>query len=286
MTKRTQAVSSNKTFVSNGEFKHTNDRLYITLYTYDRQNTYYFRRLIDILTELYNDRLIKQLKKRLILIKTLGLEYLSKIDVNKHMLIEKVNNLKKQSKRVDVKYISFYKENLKKLYINLVSTALPRVKVYLYYKQLIHVNQSKYNYTYLQILKNTLEKIYKKKVEFNIINVKHFGLNSDILSKIITLKITKNRVKLLNYLKKSIQKTKNHAKKKNIYLKSNLKTLNLMNDPLERLLRKNIRPHINCLKEIAIQEIRYKYIGGVKLLISGRLTKRYTAARSTKKLKS
>lgn len=234
------------------------------------------------MTDFYDPKIVKQLKDRLILIKNTGLEHLSKVSLDKHMLINKLN---KQPKKVNVKYISFYKENLKKLYKNLISTTLPRFKIYLYYKQLIYINESKYNYTYLQILKNTLEKVYKKKIDFNLINVKHFGFNSDIFSKMITLKITNNRIKLLRYIKDSINKTKNHVTRKKVYLKSNLERLNLIKDPLDSLLRDRITPRISCLKETVLQETRYKYIGGAKLLISGRLTKRYTAARSLKNLK-
>lgn len=46
--------------------------------------------------------------------------------------------------------------------------------MYFYYKQLLHINKSKLNYTYLQYLKKSLEKVYNKNVEFNIINLKNF----------------------------------------------------------------------------------------------------------------
>ena len=56
---------------------------------------------------------------------------------------------------------------------------------YIYFKQLIYINKSKFNNTYLQYLKNYLKVIFKKNVEFNFINLKYFYLNSDILSAIL-----------------------------------------------------------------------------------------------------
>jgi hypothetical protein len=43
--RRSRRLSSHKTYVSNGEFKHTNDKLIITLYTYNRQKYNYLSRL-------------------------------------------------------------------------------------------------------------------------------------------------------------------------------------------------------------------------------------------------
>ena len=39
--KRFRGLSSHKPYVSNGEFKHTNDKVIITLYTYNRQKLNY-----------------------------------------------------------------------------------------------------------------------------------------------------------------------------------------------------------------------------------------------------
>jgi hypothetical protein len=75
--------------------------------------------------------------------------------------------------------ILFYKKLLKK--------SLDKYLLHKYYQQLIFINKSKLNYNYLQYLKKYLEKIYKKNVEFNLVNLRHFYLNSDILSESITL---------------------------------------------------------------------------------------------------
>ena len=68
----------------------------------------------------------------------------------------------------------------------------------------MYINRTKYNYTYLKFLKICLEKLYNKNVELNIINIKRFYLNSDIMSESMTIKLTKNRRK--------IKKLQNHLK--------------------------------------------------------------------------
>merc|ERR1712000_561227 len=105
------------------------------------------------------------------------------------------------------KYVnSFYKKLIKKSFRKLV--------VYMYYRQLIYINKSKFNYTYLQYLKNELHVLFNKNIEFNFINLRYFYLNSNILSESLLLKITKNRKDLFLYLNKLKNKVKIQKKKK------------------------------------------------------------------------
>merc|ERR1711939_305828 len=80
-------------------------------------------------------------------------------------------------------------------------------------RQLIYINKSKFNYTYLQYLKNELHVLFNKNIEFNFINLRYFYLNSNILSESLLLKITKNRKDLLSYLKKLKKKVKIQKKR-------------------------------------------------------------------------
>jgi hypothetical protein len=102
----------------------------------------------------------------------------------------------------------------------------------------------------------------------------------------ITIKISKNRKNLLKYLNKLLEKTEFETHK-NIYTESinKINIIKNIKDPLENLLNNKFRPTAESLKDIVLQEIKYKHVGGVKFQISGRLTKRYTATRSAKKLK-
>jgi hypothetical protein len=116
LSRLSRGLSSYKTYVSNGEFKHTNDKVIFTLYTYDRQTSFYVKKLKTILAKLYNQKIKTKLNKRFYLIKYSGIEYLKKANEYKYDLI-KVNMFgKKKSKNFNDKYVSFYRENLIKFY--------------------------------------------------------------------------------------------------------------------------------------------------------------------------
>lgn len=290
LLKRRRRFFSNRIYVNNGEFKHTNDKVIITLYTYNRQKHNY----LSILKKRYLSlqKRNKKLNKRLYLIKYKGLKCLQKIKKDKYNRLKKVNifNITKNKKIMEsyFKSNSFYRDQLIKFYKKLVKKSLQRIKFYLYYKQLLYINQSIFKYTYLQILKNYIEIVYNKRVEFNLINIKYHYLNCEILSKAITLKITKNRRKLSKYLKKLIRKVKVQKLDKSLYHKPNINKLKRSigtHDPIENLFKTKSRPGLNSLKRVVLDEIKYRRIGGVILKASGRLTKRNVASRSISKLK-
>jgi hypothetical protein len=103
---------------------------------------------------------------------------------------------------------------------SLKSNLFDKLTTYFYYKQLIHINKTKFNYVYLQYLKEYLHAIFNKNIEFNLINLKRFYLNSDILSESIRLKLTKNRRRILKYLNKLKDKVK--IKQKNVLIRPTL----------------------------------------------------------------
>ena len=158
--------------------------------------------------------------------------------------------------------ILFYKKLMKK--------SLDKYFLHKYYQQLFFINKCKFNYNYLQYLKKYLEKIYNKNVEFNLVNLRRFYLNSDILSESITLKIRKNRRKLLKYLNTLKRKVK-VRNKKNLYCIPILNKLSSIDK--------------KYLERIILRDIKYKHVTGFRLETSGRLTRRYTASRSVSKLR-
>jgi uncharacterized protein YbbC (DUF1343 family) len=111
---------------------------------------------------------------------------------------------------------------------------MKKLRLYFLYKQLIYLNRSKLNYTFLRILKKHLENIYNKNVEFNLINLNRFYLNSDILFESVKLKLTRNKRKM----HKIINKIKNKVEvlEKGIFLKSTSK----INSELKNLIILNI----------------------------------------------
>jgi ribosomal VAR1-like protein len=183
-------------------------------------------------------------------------------------LKEKSNFKLKQGSAVNLyKYVKdFYKKYAKKSYIY--------IKTFFYYKQLMYINRTKYSYTYLKYLKDCLERLYNKNVEFNLVNIKRFYLNSDILSESITLKITKNRRKMLKYLK--------DVRKK---IKINRKKILLVEPTGEKIFKESLNIESLTNKDFVFSSLKYKDVTGFRLEARGRLTRRYTASRSVTKFR-
>ena len=76
------------------------------------------------------------------------------------------------------------------------------------YRLLLKINKLKFNETFLSKLIYLVNKIYKKKVEFNIVNLKKMHLNSDIYTQAVSLKLRNKDNKLYRILKASLRKIK------------------------------------------------------------------------------
>jgi hypothetical protein len=273
MLLRLRRLSSHKIYVSNGEFKHTNDKVIITLYLYNRQKFNFDKKLLKSFYKSWSnqDLLIKRwdiLFKRRQLIEHRVLQSLDKLNKKKFVLI---NALESQTKN---KEILNYKNLSKYLFIfhkKILKKSLDKYFLFRCNQQLININEYKFNYSYLQFLKKFLEKIYNKNVEFNLINLKRFFLNSDILSESITLKIRKNRRKLLKFLNTLKRKVKIHNKK-NLFYQPNL-------------IKLNNNFNKKSLEKLVLRDIKYRHVTGFRVETSGRLTRRYTASRSISKLR-
>ena len=279
---KVRKLSTHKIFVSDGEFKHTNDKVNITLYTYNRQKVNYLnkikRRFIALLKK-------NKLKKRLILIRKKGLAIVKKEERKKNII------LKALSKNNQSIYLKKY-ENV--YFKKFIKRSFKRLKFYVYYKQLLYINQSKFTKTYLQGLTNLLKKIYKKNIQFNIIDLKHIYLNSDIMIQSLILKIRRNKNRLLRYTKSlgakiKINKKPLNSKYKNLLDLDSLSFRNELNikntnDLLYKLFVQN-NTKSKHLKNVVLDFIKYKSVSGWRIQAAGRLTKRYTAARALTKVR-
>jgi len=275
---RFRRLSSNKIYVSNGEFKHTNNKVVITLYFFNRQKDNYLLTIKKWYLKTFfsaskNTKRLKNLSFNKNLIKKLNsisqksIKALKKANNDKYLIVKALNTIDSSWNNNSLSdYVSkFYKKVLKK--------SLRKLQLYFYYKQLVYINKSKFNYTYLQYLKNHLESVYNKNVEFNLVNLKRFYLNSDILSEAITLKITRNRRKMLKYLNNLKNKVK--TQKKKIFLGELRSTKNDV----------NLIDNKNTLENFVLNNLKYRHVTGFRLEAKGRLTRRYTASRSLSKLR-
>ena len=282
---RFRRISNNIIYFSNGEFKHSNNKVLINIYLYNKQkNSYLFklkkRYLKKILQK--NNELNKKLIKRLNNINIKLSDMIRKDDFKRYLFLSAMAEkygIKKQDssiigitdlgmgesvdKMLSDQSIVFYKLILKK--------SLRKLRMFYLYKQLIYINKSKYNYTYLRLIKKILENLFKKNVEFNLVNLSRFYLNSDIFTESLKLKITRNKRKLKKILKK-IQDKVELSKKKISLLDTKPNGLS--------------KPFSNKTDETLIKEsLKYKDVTGFRLELKGRLTKRYTASRSLSFLK-
>ena len=286
---RSRRLSSHRIYISKGEFKYTNNKIFINVYLYNRQrrNYIYKKRKIE-------EKLKKYLFKRIRFIKNKIL-----------LLINKTNNTMLKHKNIkNINKWIYYKNMYIKKYIK---KSLNREMLYIYYLRILMFNNLKFKYTYLQKLSDLIKKIYNKNIEFNVISLKYYYLNSDIITEAIINKITKNRKKLLKILKSSVQKVRVANKNwmqynENISARKKLFIFNLIetrfnlylsewtkkSDPINNILNKiylKFRTNNNYLKRIVFNTIKNKTITGVRIEIAGRLSKRHTASRSLFKLR-
>lgn len=183
------------------------------------------------------------------------------------------------------------------------------------------LNKLKFD-TFLPKLGNMLSKIYKNNIEFNIINLKSYSLHSDIFTEILTSKIDKKNMLPNNVLKDAIKDVNlaktNHVEEKSHHMKSkdslllenkykDLSLFSIINSPLgDKEVINNICSLNKLLKEITnytseslgkynkdysnisqmiFNSIKYKNLGGMRIEVKGRLSKRYRADRSVYKMK-
>jgi len=265
LLRRLRKLSSNKIYVSSGEFKHTNNKVVITLYLFNRQKLNFDKKIIKGFYKAWSNQDI--LNRRWLLLEAKAMQSIKKWNKKKLVLIDIIESHTKNKQILDFKGLSKY---IILFYKKLMKKSLDKYLLHKYYQQLVFINKSKFNYNYLQHLKKYLEKIYNKNVEFNLINLRRFYLNSDILSESITLKIRKNRRKLLKYLNTLKRKIK-VRNKKNLYYKPVFSKFN------------NVEK--KYLEGVILRDIKYRHVTGFRLETSGRLTRRYTASKSVSKLR-
>src|SRR5882757_2993524 len=269
-------LSKSRIFLSKGEFKHTNNKVIITLYTYNKQKNNYLLKLkkryinkfllkmLNLKKKRFNKSKNKNLINKLILLKKLN-----RITIKGFLVLLEANRFKPKVLRI-----------LKKLYEKKKLNKFKAVSKYI----------NKFYKKYLKKIKNILELLFNKNIEFNFINLKHFYLNSNILSESILLKIKKNRRRLMKHLVILKKKIKIRKKKKIIKLKKKKKKKKkkiILGELIikKKLFFKRYFHNKNLLQNYIINNLKYKHITGFRLKAQGRLNKRYTASRSIYKLK-
>jgi hypothetical protein len=129
---------------------------------------------------------------------------------------------------------------------------------------IIHFDRSKFNSLYLKLrdlgLVSIMEKLYNKKVEIKLIELKSIHLNSDVFSSAVALKLRNRKNNVLKILRKAIIQ---------MVRVPDLHTLITFDDNIEKMNKNNI-----------IKTIKQQVVSGVRFEASGRLTRRLTAMRA------
>nr|QCS26204.1 ribosomal protein S3 [Acanthothecis fontana] len=279
---------SHKIWISRPEIKHTNSKLTITLYLYNRQFNYYLAKLLKIIKMMYplysakrfNTNTTKKWEK---LQEFLNYQLIKYIKYVKHIV--NINNVKYKA------------ENEYVLLINLIKNMLYKKIVYIKLKQIILFNKLKFN---TLGIKEIIRKIYNKNVEINLISLKNFHLSSDILSQIITTKIRKRNNSALIVLKASLRQIKTPILNKRTIIREDTKLIELQNLLVNDLIKMKINKDNNnvCLtknielldnkklQQSVLNNIGYKFINGITLKASGRITRKIKAERAIYKIRS
>lgn len=265
--------SANKIYASRAELKHTNTNLLITLYTYNKQKSSIERHIRNIVTLIkfkkifvegkkqfipnHKNRLLHILKNNFFIFRKWNIAFLKKINSLLKYLVLK---LKKR-------YVNLYK--IPTYNIRLLKKLFRLQKILFYSTKKIDFNKSKFNSLNLSLrnlgLISLVEKLYNKKVEINLVELKSIHLNSDVFSAAVALKLRDRKNKAVRILRKAILQ---------MVKIPDLHTLITFDDNIEVMNKNSI---INTIKQ--------QVVSGVRFEASGRLTRRLTAMRAVFKYK-
>jgi hypothetical protein len=209
-----------------------------------KQILYFLNILSKINPHIYNTTLINNLK--------VSEYYKEKITPN-------INNYKNLILINSIKYLI-----LKKKLLN--------INKYKYYISMLYFNNIKFSINNMLNLIQILSKIYNKQVNLNIINLKYFYLDNNILADAIVRKLNDRKKRVLRVMRKILHYVKFPII--NVNYKKNSAKINT------DYLNYNLSNYLNNNLIIALKNLEHKYLINLKFQGSGRLTKRLTASRA------
>src|SRR4051812_4085825 len=248
-----RSASLNKIYASKAEIKHTNNKAILTVYVYNREKISLLRKIKRIKRSFY---------KKIVLLINKNSKIMGGAGTGGGFL-KKIASSDLYNKTI--KYL------LKKELILLRK-----------YKLKLNLNLYKFEEKLLFKLKNLIIKLYNKKVEFNIINLKSIMLNSDIFTNLFTLKIVNNKniniIRIMRiFFKKVLLANTNSVVEKSIAIKgvdfslieNKFKSLNissiLKNNDITELYKDLFNIKYNKINKEIFNSIKYKNIGGLRL---------------------
>lgn len=303
-----------RVLVSKPEIKHTNNSVNITVYLYNNRTNRYNSVIQSLFSIIKNNNYYPNFKYNTIKANTLNTldtkqlninNYISNIGINKSILDRTI--LLNKLKDINVKLTD---KQLDMILMNYANKLYQRDILSVYYKQLLDFNKLKFNTIYANGLINELSIIYNKPVKINFVNLKYIYLNSSLYSQLLVGKIANRNNNALSVLTNGLHMLQLPViNRSSIYEGLYNKKLCMQNPSIDNLsieTRKNnninnLSKSINTLDNILISSfnnsttmfkalhvfdsLKDKHVSGIRIKIAGRLTKRYTAARSLHKLR-
>lgn len=301
----------NRIYISDADIKYTSNKAKIILYTINKEKKAlklkYFRlkqkitfNLLDKLNQYYND-IIQETYT--------SVQNFYKKKNDSLLVVNYVN--KKNLIKHKLKYLQAFQSLsqllLKKTWSSLLKFESISFLTYLRkYDLLYSLNAHKFNkLKLLSKLSYLLQKILGKKLEYSIINLKSIAYHPDILTSLLALKIKRDKVKPRRRIQYVLHKS-NILKNNKIQERSKIQKWDKIDIFKNQFKESRVISHINdnyslsnLLDNINISNdknnnrifnylfnsINYKNLGGVRIKVSGRLTKRYRADRAIRTLK-
>jgi hypothetical protein len=260
--------SANKIYASRAELKHTNTKLFITLYIYNKQKSsieWFILKLLVLVKDRklivdgervfvpnHENRIPAMLKNNFFLFRKWNMAFFK---TNNNLIRYFLADLRR-------KYLKL--SNIPTYNIRLLKKLVRLQKILFNSLKLLNFNKSKFNSLNLNLrnlgLISLIEKLYYKKVEINLVELRSIHLNSDVFSSAVALKLRDRKNKAVRVLRKAILQ---------MVRIPDLHTLITFDDNSEAMNKNNI---INTIKQ--------QVVSGVRFEASGRLTRRLTAMRA------
>lgn len=193
ISRKKKRKAFNKIFVSKAEIKHTNNKAIITIYVFNKEKFSLLSKIKKLrrILLIFPSFFLKFLKEKALNLKSFTgndqtLDLLMNIKNIFYMLqISSVNSeLRKKNSRLYFRIIRFFKK------IRQIFSLIRRLKLRL------SLNKYKFEDNFLLKLSQLISKYYGKEVEFNIVNLKSLGHNTEIFTEVLTLKLKKDRSKV------------------------------------------------------------------------------------------
>lgn len=200
--------SADRIYLSRAEWKHTNAKLTILLYVYNKQKLsigQFTKKVIklvkkniykDTSKETYINRLSSILQERFFLFKKWKNVF---FNIGNNLLNHLILSL-------NIRPFKSYTISLSNLVLTIKGYKLEQI--FFNSSKRINFNKLKFNTLFLSFrnlgIYSMIEKIYNKAVIIKLVELKSINLNSDIFASAVALKIRDRKIKALNVLRKGI----------------------------------------------------------------------------------